>query len=103
MNSVSTIYAALQVFAAILVFVASYLALVVCAILFLVAAEMFSEHASLVQEYGVESVPLGTRVNSEICTQPRKPGAQLLAGRVSDVSKGAARLLPLALVRQRRF
>lgn len=64
MNSATTFFAALQVIGAMLIFVASYLALVLCGILFLVAAELISERASLVREYGVKPIPLGTRVNA---------------------------------------
>ena len=45
----------LQVFAAFAVFIAGYLALVICAILCLVIAELYSDRANVVQAYAVKS------------------------------------------------
>lgn len=102
MNSATAICAALQVIGAMLIFVAFYLALVLCGILILVAGELISEHASLVQEYGVKSMPLETSVHAEISSKPRKSAPEHVVCRLSDGSKDAARRLPLALVRQGR-
>ena len=61
-----TLNATLQVIAALLIFVAGYLALVLSAIVGLVMAELISERANLVRAYGVRSVSLDTRVLSEV-------------------------------------
>ena len=53
-------YSSLQVIAALLIFVAVYLALVLCTIVSLVAAELISEHASLVRDYKAKPASLET-------------------------------------------
>ena len=50
----------LQVIAALLIFVASYLALMVCTIACLAVAECFSKRADVVQQYGADSTPAGS-------------------------------------------
>jgi hypothetical protein len=72
MNSAATFNATLQVFAALLIFVAVYLALVLCTIVCLVAAELISEHASMVRDYGVRSVSLDTHGLQEIDSGTRR-------------------------------
>jgi hypothetical protein len=66
MSSAATFNATLQVIAALLMFVAVYLALVLCTTMCLVASELISEHASVLRDYGVRPVSLDTRVLSEI-------------------------------------
>jgi len=78
MNSVATFNATLQVIAALLIFVAAYLALVLCTIACLVAAELISEHASVVRDYGVRSVSLDARVLSGIGNGTRRSSRQHL-------------------------
>ena len=55
MNVPTGISAMLQVVAALLIFVASYLALMVCTIACLAVAECFSQRADVVQQYGADS------------------------------------------------
>ena len=78
MNSAATFYATLQVIAALLIYIAVYLALVLCTITCLVAAELISEHASGVRDYGVRPVSLDTRVSSEIGGETRRSSRQHL-------------------------
>jgi hypothetical protein len=78
MNSAATFNATLQVIAALSIFVAVYLALVLCTIVCLVAAELISEHASVVRDYGVRPVSLDTRVLSEIGNGTRRSSRQHL-------------------------
>ncbi len=59
MNIPTGVSAMLQVIAALLIFVASYLAVVVCAIACLAVAELFSERADVVREYGATPIPVG--------------------------------------------
>jgi hypothetical protein len=89
MNSVATFDAALQAIAAVLIYVAIYLALVLCTISCLVAAELISEHASVVREYGVRPVSLASRVLSERGRKTRGSSCQHL-----DVVLQMARKLP---------
>ena len=58
MNIPTGVGAMLQVVAALLIFVASYLALVVCAIACLAVCELFSKRADVVQQYGANSTPV---------------------------------------------
>ena len=58
MNSAAPFNATLQVIATLLTFIAGYLALVLGTIVCLVAAELISEHASVVRAYGVRPVSL---------------------------------------------
>ena len=53
MNSAATFLPMLQVIVALSIFVAVYLALVLCTITCLVAAELISEGARVVRDYGV--------------------------------------------------
>jgi hypothetical protein len=66
MNSAATFNATLQVITGLLTFVAFFLAFVLCTIMCLAAAELISEHASVVRDYGVRPVSSNTRVLSEI-------------------------------------
>ena len=76
MNSAATFNAALQVIAALSTFVAVYLALVLCAILCLVAAELISEHARVVRENKVRLVSSDTDVLSEKDSETRRASWQ---------------------------
>ena len=60
MNIPSGVSVMLQVIAALLIFVASYLALMVCTIACLAVAECFSKRADVVQQYGADSTPAGS-------------------------------------------
>jgi hypothetical protein len=60
MNIPTGVSAMLQVIAALLIFVASYLALMVCTIACLAVAECFSKRADVVQQYGADSTPAGS-------------------------------------------
>jgi hypothetical protein len=60
MNIPSGVSDMLQVIAALLIFVASYLALMVCTIACLAVAECFSKRADVVQQYGADSTPAGS-------------------------------------------
>lgn len=71
MNLPDTINAALQVIAALLIFVASYLAFLVFIIICLVGAELISEHARVARDYDVRPVSLDTRALSEINGETR--------------------------------
>ncbi len=102
MNSAPAIYAALQVIAAILIFVACYLFIVLCSITLLIAADLISEHARLVREYGTKSVPSLTRFLSGIDSEPRRSSRQPVTAGLSDISKNTSRVLPLALASNRR-
>ena len=102
MNSADAFYPMLQVIAALMTFVAFYLSLVVCVIICLVVAELISERASIVREYGMQPVPVGTRVLSEIDSEVPRQSRQHLIGRPSDGSKNIDRILPLALVHNQR-
>ena len=55
MNVPTGVSAMLQVIAALLIFVASYLALMVCTIACLAVAECLSKRADVVQQYGADS------------------------------------------------
>ena len=93
MNSAATFNATLQVIAALLIFVAVYLALVLCAIMCLVAAELISEHASVVRDNRVRLVSSDTRVWSEMDDETRRSSRQHVVCRLSDGSKEATRSL----------
>jgi hypothetical protein len=84
MSSAATFYAALQVFAALLIYVAVYLALVLCTITCLVGAELISEHASVVRDYGVRPVSLDTRVLSETDSETCRSSRQHLVSPLSE-------------------
>lgn len=99
MNSGATFDATLQVIAALLIFVAGYLALVLCAIACLVAAELISEHASVVRAYGVRPVSLDNRILSELDGEAHESSYLHHRYRLSDGSKEATRLSTSALVR----
>ena len=60
MNIPTGVSAMLQVIAALLIFVASYLALMVCTIACLAVAECFSKRADVVRQYGADSTPAGS-------------------------------------------
>ena len=60
MNIPTGVSAMLQVIAALLIFVASYLALMVCTIACLAVAECFSKRADVVQQYGANSTSAGS-------------------------------------------
>jgi hypothetical protein len=64
MNIPTGVGAMLQVIAALLIFVASYLALVVCTIACLAVCELFSERADVVQQYGADSTAVGAATSS---------------------------------------
>jgi len=93
MNSAATFSATLQVIAALLTFVAAYLALVLCAILCLVAAELISEHARVVRDSRVRLDSSDTRVLTEIDGETRRSSRQHFVCRPSDGTKDATRLL----------
>ena len=93
MNSAATLNATLQVIAALLTFVAVYLALVLYTIICLVAAELIYEHASVVRDNRVRLVSSDTRVLSEIDGETRRSSRQLFVRRLSDGSKDATRPL----------
>jgi hypothetical protein len=58
MNIPTGVSAMLQVIAALLIFVASYLGLVLCTIACLAVAELFSQRADVVREYGAKNIPV---------------------------------------------
>jgi len=60
MNIPTGISAMLQVIAALLIFVASYLALMVCTIACLAIAECCSKRSDVVQQYGADSTSAGS-------------------------------------------
>lgn len=60
MNVPTGVSAMLQVIAALLIFVASYLALMVCTIACLAVAECFSKRADVVRQYGADSPATGS-------------------------------------------
>jgi hypothetical protein len=93
MNSAATLNATLQVIAALCTFVAVYLALVICAIMCLVAAELISEHARVVRENRMRLVSSDTRVLSETEGETLRSFRQHFACRLSDGSKDATRPL----------
>jgi hypothetical protein len=93
MNSAATFNATLQVIAALLTFVAVYLAFVLCAILCLVAAELISERARVVRDSRVRLVSSDTRVLSEIDGETRRSSRQHFVCCLSDDSKDATRPL----------
>jgi hypothetical protein len=93
MNPAATFGATLQVIAALLTFVAVYLALVLCTITCLVAAELISEHASVARDHRVRPVSSHTHVLEEIAGETRRSPRQLFACRLSDGSKDATRPL----------
>jgi hypothetical protein len=72
MNSFATFDAMLQAIAALLIFVAAYLACVISTIICLVAAELISERPSMVRDYGVRPVSLDASVLSEIDGEKRR-------------------------------
>jgi hypothetical protein len=71
MNIPTGVSAMLQVIAALFIFVASYLAIVVCAIACLAVAELFSGRAEVIREYGATSIPAGARGLSDIGREAR--------------------------------
>jgi hypothetical protein len=64
MNIPTGIGAMLQVIAALLIFVASYLALVVCTIACVAVYELCSKRADVVQQYGADPMPAGATTTS---------------------------------------
>ena len=92
MNSAATFSATLQVIAALFTFVAVYLALVLCTIMCLVAAELISEHARIVRDYRMRLVSSDTHVLSEIDGETRRSSRQHFVC-LSDGSKDATRPL----------
>jgi hypothetical protein len=100
MSSAATFYAALQVIAALLIYVAVYLALVLCTITCLVGAELISEHASVIRDYGVKPVSLDTHILSETDGETHGSSRQHVVSPLSDGSKDATRLSTLVLVRR---
>lgn len=99
MNSAATFNATLQVIAALLTFVAIYLALVLYTIICLVAAELIYEHDRVVRDNRVRLVSSNTRVSPEIDGETRRSSRQHFARRLSDGSKDATRLSIPVLVR----
>lgn len=73
MNIPTGVSAMLQVVAALLIFVASYLALVVCAIACLAVAELFSKRADVAQQYGAKPTPIGTANLSPVDDLSQEP------------------------------
>jgi hypothetical protein len=100
MSPAASFYATLQVMAALLIYVAVYLALVLCTITCLVGAELISEHASVVRDYGVRPVSLDTRGLSETDGETRRSSRQPLVRPLSEGSNDATRLSTLVLVRR---
>jgi hypothetical protein len=100
MNSAATFYATLQVIAALLIYVEVYLALVLCTISFLVGAELISEHASVVRDYGVRPASLDTRILSKTNGETRRSSRQHPVSPLSEGSKDATRLSTLVSVRR---
>jgi hypothetical protein len=74
MNVPTAIGAMLQIIAAVLIFVASYLALVLCTIACLAIAELISERTSVVRQYGANPVPAGPHGLSEIGREAPRSG-----------------------------
>ena len=74
MNIPTGVSAMLQVIAALLIFVASYLALMVCTIACLAVAECFSKRADIVQQYGADSTPTGSGTVSAASGMSRRSG-----------------------------
>jgi hypothetical protein len=74
MNIPTGVSAMLQVIAALLIFVASYLALMVCTIACLAVAECFSKRADVVQQYGADSTPAGSGTASATSGTSRRSG-----------------------------
>jgi hypothetical protein len=74
MNIPTGISAMLQVIAALLIFVASYLALMVCTVACLAVAECFSKRADVVQQYGADSTPAGSGIASAASGMSRRSG-----------------------------
>jgi hypothetical protein len=72
MNIPIGVSAMLQVIAALLIFIASYLALVLCTIACLAVAELFSERAAIVQQYGAKATPVGASAFSKMDSVARK-------------------------------
>jgi hypothetical protein len=99
MNSAATFRSTLQVMAALLIFVAVNLALVICTIVCLVAAELISEHASVVRAYGVRHFSFDDRVLPEINGETRESFREQHAYRVSDGSSDATRLSTSVIIR----
>jgi hypothetical protein len=100
MSSAATFYAALQVFAALIIYVAVYIALVLCTITCLVGAELISERSSVIRDYGVRPVSLDTRAFSETEGETCRSSREHLVSPLSEDSKDATRLSTLALVRR---
>ena len=71
MNIPTGVSAMLQVIAALLIFVASYLAVVVCTIACLAVAELFSERADVVREYGATPIPVGAHGMPDVAHEAR--------------------------------
>ncbi len=93
MNSAATFSATLQFIAALSTFVAVYLGLVLCTIMCLVAAELISEHASVVRDNRARLVSSDTRVLPEMDGETRRSSRQHFLCRLSDGSKDATRPL----------
>jgi hypothetical protein len=93
MSSAATFYAALQVFAALLIYVAVYLALVLCTITCLVGAELISEHASVIRDYGVKPVSLDTHILSETDGETSRSSRRPTVSPLSEGSSDGTRLL----------
>jgi hypothetical protein len=72
MNSIATLNAALQVIAALLIFVAAYLAFVISMGVCLVIAELISDHGAVVRDYGVRPDSLNIRSLSKINGETRR-------------------------------
>jgi hypothetical protein len=62
----------LQIVVALLIFVASYLALILCSIACLAVVELFSQRADVVRQYGAETAPLGAGVWSTMKDEDHK-------------------------------
>jgi len=72
MNIPTGVSAMLQVIAALLIFVASYLGLVICTIACLAVAELFSQRADVVREYGARNIPVAAGVRASRFTFRRQ-------------------------------
>lgn len=92
-----------QVIAALLIFLAGYLALALGTTKCLVAAVLICGHASVVREYGVRSASMNTHVLSEIDGGTRRASRQHLASRLSDSLTDASSHLVLAFVRNQSY
>jgi hypothetical protein len=72
MNSIAALNATLQVIAALLIFVAAYLAFVISISVCLIVAELISDHGNVVRDYGVRPDSLDIRFLSEINGETRR-------------------------------